>query len=285
MTEANRRKKIMIVDDSPVVLAVTRFTLESAGYEVVTHPRPSGSITLILQEAPDLLLVDVNMPGLNGDSLVKMLGSTQSNNETVVLLHSSLSDEVLAQKVKSSHAHGYIRKTDNQQALIRSINRWLRPGSASGNHAIRANLMDVPDRSSDSRTAASGKLEIAGDAGCSGKVLLVDHEMVKLSDLRRLLVSQPCTVEFALSGKETLRRLQGESPPDVVVLGWLEATPSCDDVIREALRLSPRWKSRLIVVHDNKIDARLNQQVTRIPCPITEAALRGAIQNCLKLAS
>lgn len=280
MTEAIRRKKVMIVDDSPIVLAVTKFTLESAGYDVVTHPRPSGSITLILQEAPDLLLVDVNMPGLNGDSLVKMLGSTQSNNETIVLLHSSLSDEVLSQKVKASRAHGYIRKTDNQQALIRSVNRWLRPGSASGNHPISMNLAD------ESRATTSGKLAVASDASnCSGKVLLVDHEMVRLSDLRRLLVTAPCTVEFALSGKEAIRRLQSETPPDVVVLGWLVTAPLGDDVVREALRLSPRWKSRFIIVHNNQVDAGLYQQVTRIPQPVTEVTLRGAIQNCLKLAS
>lgn len=283
MTEAPRRKKIMVVDDSQVVLAVTRFVLESAGYEVVTHPRPSGSITLILQEAPDLLLVDVNMPGLNGDSLVKMLASTQANNETVVLLHSSLSDEVLAQKVKASHAHGYIRKTDNQQALIRQINRWFRPGSTSGNHSIRT---DAADQGTDPSSSGSERATGLGEsAGGSGKILLVDHEMVKLSALRRLLVSQTCTVEFALSGKEALRRLQSESPPDVVLLGWLVAPPSCDDVIREAIRLSPRWKSRLVVVHENKIDAHLYQQIARVPYPVTEAALRGAIQNCLKLAS
>lgn len=273
----------MIVDDSQVVLAVTRVVLESAGYEVVTHARPSGSITLILKEAPDLLLVDVNMPGLNGDSLVKMLGSTQSNNETVVLLHSSLSDEVLAQKVKASHAHGYIRKTDNQQALIRQVNRWFRPGSTSGNHLIKNDALDQV-----SNTHSSGSDRVSGaaeSAGCSGKILLVDHEMVKLSELRRLLISQPCTVEFALSGKEALRRLQSECPPDVVLLGWLVAAPSCDEVIREAIRLSPRWKLRLIIVHDNKIDAHLYQQIARVPCPVTEAALRGAIQNCLKLAS
>lgn len=283
MAEESRRRKIMIVDDSQVVLAVTRVVLESAGYEVVTHARPSGSITLILKEAPDLLLVDVNMPGLNGDSLVKMLGSTQSNNETVVLLHSSLSDEVLAQKVKASRAHGYIRKTDNQQALIRQVNRWFRPGAASGNHSIKN---DAAEDSADSRSAGSDQVSaVAGSPGFSGKILLVDHEMVKLSNLRRLLLSQPCTVEFALSGKEAVRRLQSECPPDVVLLGWLVAAPSCDEVIREALRLSPRWRSRLIVVHDNKIDAHLYHQIARVPCPVTEAALRGAIQDCLKLAS
>lgn len=284
MMESSQRRKVMIVDDSEIVLAVTQYALESAGYQVIAHPRPAGCITLILQEEPDLLLIDVNMPGLNGDTVVKMLGSTQSKSDMVVLLHSSLPDEVLAQKAIAVHAHGYVRKSDNPQSLIRQINRWMRPSNRSGSHTIGADIMDQSSSAKEaSRVAFSGR--VATPEPAASKILLADHEMVKLSDLRRLLASQPGSVEFALSGKEVLRRIQSNAPPDVVLLGWLISPPGCDEVVREALRLSPRWRSRFIIVHDNKIDAHISREIARLSSPITELALRGAIQNCMQFTS
>ncbi|HMA93232.1 MAG TPA: response regulator [Polyangiaceae bacterium] len=282
MTESTERKKVMIVDDSEIVLAVAQFALESAGYEVVTHPRPSGCIALILQEKPDLLLVDVNMPGLNGDTVVKMLGSTQANGEMIVLLHSSLSDDVLAQKATMSHAHGYIRKSDSPQNLVRQVSRWMRPGS--GAYRASSGTMEAVPKVAEQRTAAATKTVI--DESPNARILLVDHEMVALSELRRLLISQPGPVEFALSGKEVLRKLSGDTPPDVVVLGRLNGSPDGNEVLREAARLSPRWKSRFILVHDNAVDARINSYVTAcLRRPVTEPALRGAIKTCLQYAS
>jgi CheY-like chemotaxis protein len=283
MMDSVQRKKVMIVDDSEIVLEVSRYALESAGYDVVTHPRPAGCIAFILQQAPDLLLIDVNMPGLNGDTLVKMLGATQTNMDMIVLLHSSLADEVLAQKAALSRAHGYIRKSESPLNLVRQVARWMRPGSHSGTHDVKSHVRDATQHASDSRLANATE---AMPSGSAVKILLVDHEMVELSQMRRLLISQPGPVEFALSGSEVLRRLKSESPPDIVVLGKLAGAPNRNQVVTEAIRLHPRWRSRLIVVRDEANEPRLEgQHIAQVKRPVTEIALRGAIQSCLKCAS
>lgn len=281
MTGQSLRKKIMIVDDSEIVLAVAQYALEAAGFDVVTHPRPAGCIALVLQQAPDLLLIDVNMPGLNGDTVVKMLGSTQSESEMIVLLHSSLDDDVLAQKASAARAHGYIRKTDNPQDLVRQVSRWLRPGLRSGTHQLSLGKVEIADSA---RPVPNVSGRVTSSTCHAGKILLVDHEMVELSDLRRLLLSQPGPVEFALSGKELLRRLQSESPPDVVVLGRLVGSPSCDEVLREAIRLEPRWRSRFIRIHDDASDGSNYFDVIHLRRPITAVTLQAAIQRCLQNA-
>lgn len=317
ITLQNQQKKVMIVDDSEIVLAVAQQALESAGYAVITHPRPAGCIALILQEAPDLLLIDVNMPGLNGDTVVKMLGATQSNGNMIILLFSSLQAEVLEQKARASHAHGYIRKSEGAMDLVRQVARWIRPSAASGAHKF--SLDTKLARESDSRLTISGggaalaregsdsRLRVAAAAalareGCnsqlrmtaaatargktSGRILLVDHEMVILSELRRLVISHPGPVEFALSGAEVLRRLQGGSPPDVVVLGTLIEPLDTAALLHEANRLSSRWKTRFILLHDGVPDPRTHLLGnTRLQRPITEEALCDAIQDCMECAS
>jgi CheY-like chemotaxis protein len=292
MIETIRRKKVMIVDDSEIVLAVSRRVLEAAGFEVITHPRPAGCIALILQEAPDLLLVDVNMPGLNGDTVVKMLGSTQANGTMIVLLHSSLQDDILAQKAKSSHAHGYIRKSDNPQVLVREVSRWIRPNAGSGAHnmdALTASrnssgtmlagspVSDLPERSF-SKDVSAGEGQ--------KKFLLVDHDMLALSEYRQLTRSFSGRTEFALSGTEALRRLQSNSPPDIVVLGRLLGSPDVNDILRAIAQLGTRWKSRCIVLHEEAVhDWPPSLELTRVTCPLTETSLCKAIQGCLKRAS
>ena len=53
---AGRKPKIVVIDDSEIVLEVTRGALEGAGYDVVTHDRPAGCVALIMHEKPELVL-------------------------------------------------------------------------------------------------------------------------------------------------------------------------------------------------------------------------------------
>jgi CheY-like chemotaxis protein len=293
MIETIRRKKVMIIDDSEIVLTVAQRTLESAGFDVVTHPRPTGCIALILRELPDVLLVDVNMPGLNGDTVVRMLGSTQVNAQMVVLLHSSLQDDVLARKAKASKAHGYIRKTESPQDLVREVSRWVRSAGNSGAH--RMSLDSISSRSSSGTMLAGSRVSDSPDASAARiegpaplvkKLLLVDHDMIALSEFRHLTKSLSESVEYALSGVEALRRLQSERAPDVVMFGRLIGSPNLEEVLRGIERMGARWKSRCIVLHDEVLrDLPSPLEITRLRRPVTEAALCKAVQACLQRAS
>jgi CheY-like chemotaxis protein len=125
-------KTVLVVDDSDVVLELAKKTLENAGYRVITRNKPSGSVAAILRDKPDIVLLDVNMPTLSGDTIAKILGRVSQNPETLVLLHSSLSIDNLRLKAIATGAHGYIQKTDSPTELVRRIEYWVtRTRSAS----------------------------------------------------------------------------------------------------------------------------------------------------------
>ena len=129
---ANQQRKILVIDDSEIILEVTRTALEGAGHCVVTHDRAAGCVALILQQKPDLVLMDVNMPHLGGDTIVGVLGKAQPTGDTtVVLLHSSLSADILRVKAEAVGAQGFIQKTGDLYALVREVNRWLKRSSSS----------------------------------------------------------------------------------------------------------------------------------------------------------
>lgn len=62
-------KRIMIIDDDPVVLRIMRMGLESAGFEVESAANGSDGFTKVCESTPDLLVTDIQMPGMTGKEL------------------------------------------------------------------------------------------------------------------------------------------------------------------------------------------------------------------------
>ena len=181
MFRANQQRKILVIDDSEIVLEVTRAALESAGHRVVTHDRAAGCVALILQEKPDLVLMDVNMPHLGGDTIVGVLGKAQPTGDTVVLLHSSLSADILQVKAEAVGAQGFIQKTGDLFALVREVNRWLkRTATSSARMRAAADVGQAPSNPS------SGKMRTAFDVGSpsSGKMRTASEFGASSSNLR-----------------------------------------------------------------------------------------------------
>ena len=259
-----KQLKIVVIDDSEIVLEVTRGALEGAGYEVVTHDRPAGCVALILHEKPELVLMDVNMPGLGGDTIVSVLAKAAPTSDTVVLLHSSLSAEVLRTKAAAAGAHGFLQKSGDLFGLVREVNRWLKRANSNGN--LRAALPSSGEDKYSSGTrptagaVASGPpssdsmRDLAASRRTSGTlrvdaatILLVDDDMGTLSGFRRCLQTEDVSIEFALSGAQALRRMLSDKPPDVVVCDMVLPDISGVEVYQRAVAADPSYRQRFAV--------------------------------------
>jgi len=173
---ANSPSKILVIDDNEVVLEVTRAALEAAGHLVVTHDRPAGCVALILQEKPNVVLMDVNMPRLAGDTVLGVLRKAQPASETVMLLYSSLPAEILRVKAEAVGAHGFIQKSSDAFAVVREVNRWLkRVAASSGRLRVAAEMgapssgkaRAVPEASSPAHAGFRGGTELGARSGGS----------------------------------------------------------------------------------------------------------------------
>jgi len=116
-----KRLKVMVVDDDALVLEVAAATLESRGYLVTTRESALGTTLAIRRERPDIVLLDVHMPGLSGDSLAKVLFEARSGHEPVVILYSATDAEELGQLARSCGAAGAIEKSSDPTHLIRRL--------------------------------------------------------------------------------------------------------------------------------------------------------------------
>jgi CheY-like chemotaxis protein len=115
------RLKIMIVDDDAVSLEVAVAIFEDLGHTVLQRSSSLGTMLAVRRDRPDVVLLDVQMPGLSGDSLGMLLVGAKLEHEPIVILHSSTGGAELEALAKSCNAAGYIEKTSDQRAFLRSF--------------------------------------------------------------------------------------------------------------------------------------------------------------------
>lgn len=104
------KKKVLVVDDDDVHLYTTRELLQEEQFEVVTHKNGFGVTNLVRMLQPDLVLLDINMPGLSGDNLAGLLRANDGTGATKVIFHSSNDERSLRESVARHGVTDYICK-------------------------------------------------------------------------------------------------------------------------------------------------------------------------------
>ena len=86
----SKTDRILIVDDSPEILSVTDAILSSAGYETIAYT--DGLIAIQIMEVlpPDLIILDVNMPQIDGFEMTRRIRRNSAWNLTPILLFTAL---------------------------------------------------------------------------------------------------------------------------------------------------------------------------------------------------
>jgi len=105
-------RRILVVDDDQLHLLTTAELLEDEGYEVLVQGSPFGATERIMATRPDVVLLDVNMPGLSGESLLPLLKARAQTRATPVVLLSSNDESALRAAALRLGADGYACKGD-----------------------------------------------------------------------------------------------------------------------------------------------------------------------------
>ncbi len=124
MRDPLKRTKVLVVDDSEFCRDATRVMLEEHGFAVVTLDNQFSFSLALAREKPDLVLLDVNMPAIQGDRLVGIARQYRLHT-CPIALYSDRPVEELAQLAKQCGASGYIQKTSDAALLVRLIRRLL----------------------------------------------------------------------------------------------------------------------------------------------------------------
>jgi two-component system, sensor histidine kinase and response regulator len=82
--------RISIIDDAPEILSITEAILSSAGYQTISHT--DGLIALQIMELmpPDLIILDINMPRIDGYEMTRRIRNNSAWDKTPILLYTAL---------------------------------------------------------------------------------------------------------------------------------------------------------------------------------------------------
>ncbi|WP_416669423.1 hybrid sensor histidine kinase/response regulator [Egbenema bharatensis] len=125
-TDVAEQGVILIVDDTPTNLEVLLDLLESAGFKVVVAEDGERAIALAEYAPPDLILLDVLMPGIDGFETCRRLKAHPDTQEIPIIFLTAVSDNV--DKVKGLHlgAVDYITKPLNHEEVLARVNTHVR---------------------------------------------------------------------------------------------------------------------------------------------------------------
>ena len=118
-------KRILAVDDEPHILKLVAFSLKSGGYEVLEATDGLSAITVALAEHPDLILLDVMMPALDGYEACRRLKADPATAEIPIIMLTAKT-QVAEQKIgHEAGAAGYITKPFTPKDLVAQVREFL----------------------------------------------------------------------------------------------------------------------------------------------------------------
>ena len=116
---------ILVVDDEPAIRLLLRLTLEEAGYRVIEAADGAAALQATRQQRPDLVLLDVALPGLSGIEVCRRLRAEPATAATPVLLISGI-DRRIEAEAAAAGALACIVKPFELSGLVEQAARALR---------------------------------------------------------------------------------------------------------------------------------------------------------------
>jgi DNA-binding response OmpR family regulator len=116
-------KKILVVDDEPHICEAVKLILDSEGFEVGIANNLQECTAKLKKGTPDLILLDILMPGVSGTSAIRSLVS--SLPRTKIIMFSVVSTNYYKRLCKKMGAADYITKPFDNEDLVRRVKKVL----------------------------------------------------------------------------------------------------------------------------------------------------------------
>jgi DNA-binding response OmpR family regulator len=117
-------KKILAVDDEPDMLDIVAIMLENSGYEVLKAQDAEKALTMIDKGTPDLILLDLHLPGMQGEEFCKSLKSDDHMKKIPIILF-SVSSQGMYTRTKDIGADDFIVKPFSAEQILMKIKKFI----------------------------------------------------------------------------------------------------------------------------------------------------------------
>ena len=119
------KAKILVVDDDAISLELMEAMLVPNGYEIITANDGSKAVAIIVEQKPDLILLDIMMPGLDGYSTLAKIKENKTISKIPVVMLTAMGYQLNKELALQIGAVGYITKPVDLPELLKTISRLL----------------------------------------------------------------------------------------------------------------------------------------------------------------
>lgn len=125
---------ILIVEDTPANMKLATVILENAGHAVLQAENAPDGIALARANAPDLVLMDIQLPGMDGMEAIRILKSDPTTRSIPVIALTSFAMKGEEEKIRASGCDAYLAKPYHYKELLAAVDRQLeiRPAGSDG---------------------------------------------------------------------------------------------------------------------------------------------------------
>jgi len=240
---------ILLVDDVELFLELERSFLEGGGHAVVTATSGEEALARLDEAVPDLLLLDLYMPGIDGDEVCRRLRASERWRQLPVIMVTAAGKEEDVRKCLAAGCDDYITKPIRKQELTEKVQRLL--GEVRGRTAPR--------------TVVSLRVQIAGD----GKAITTRAKDISRNGIyvrSRSLLAPGSVVELRLElpGGEELPvlgkvvRVQ-QGPNKGMGIYFIHPEPQGVRVLESLVARQAGGRGKTAVVAEDSLAVRLRQ--------------------------
>ncbi len=277
-----QRTRILIVDDERHHRALLTAILAYEGYDLMTAESGGEALAMVATQAPDLILLDILMPGIDGYEVATRLKSDGATSNIPVIMLTSLSDQPAILRGLSTGAEDFLQKPVNRAELCMRVRNLLRLKEYGDSHDRNSQALQAEVSSRSAELAASEDLyQSTFDAapvgiahvGLDGRWLRVNQRICDLlgytrAELLRADVTERLRTETAPTEEESLSALMAGTREYYVI----DETPyyrrDCSVMwarVNISLHRNPagRWQHFIWVIEDiterRSLEAQLRQ--------------------------
>ncbi len=117
-------KKVLVVEDNKDNLELMSYALRRAGYEVISAATGEEGIELALSEKPCFILMDINLPGIDGIEATKRIRSSEADGRVPIIAITSYAMRGDMEKILAAGCDGYFEKPIDPLTIVEQI-VWL----------------------------------------------------------------------------------------------------------------------------------------------------------------
>ena len=118
-------RRLFVVDDDRMIHTVLRAALEKHGYKIHSAFDPVQAQMMVRQVRPDLIVLDITMPGGGGVEAFKRLQMMSTTSQIPILVFTSLAPEEVAKKIPATPSVAHLRKPATPEAILAEIQKLL----------------------------------------------------------------------------------------------------------------------------------------------------------------